>query len=111
MNKYELLRDMIEKGEAEQYFTEDLESTAKNLQAAGLDFSPEELNDLAAAYKASLKEEGELGCDELDMVAGGAIRLPNPFKGIKPWDLFKKGKDNWFNKYLGNLEKITRGGF
>ena len=111
MNKYELLRKMVESGEAERYFADDLETTVQNLQAAGLDFSPEELQALAMAYRASLTEDGELPLEQLDMVAGGAWKLPNPFKGIKLGDLFRKGKDNWFGKYLNNLEKITRGNF
>lgn len=111
MNKYELLQKIAESGEAEQYFTDELESTARNLQAAGLDFSQEELHDLAMAYRASLSEDGELSLENLNLVAGGAWKLPNPFKGIKPADIFKKGKDNWFNKYLGNLANITRGGY
>ena len=111
MNKYELLQNMAEKGEAEQYFTEDLESTAQNLRSAGLDFSLEELQDLAMAYKSSLNEGSELSVDDLEMVSGGAFNLPNPFKGIKLKDIFSKGENNWFNKYLGNLEKITRGGY
>lgn len=110
MNKYEQLKNLIESDEAEKYITENMESTIENLKRIGIEFTMEELQDMIMAYKASLTDNGEVSIDDLDTVSGG-LTIPNPFKGIRPLDLFRKGDRNWFNKYLNNLEKITRGGY
>lgn len=105
MDKYQKLAELIESGNGSEILDDDMDVTIFNLRKAGMDFSRSELEDMVKAYLAS-KQDEELDESSLEAVAGGAI---NPFKGIRLKDIFSKGNNNWFNKYLGNLEKITRG--
>ena len=70
MDKYQELAELLkDPAKANEILSDSMEETQANLKANGLDFSIEELEDLAV--KVTAQDEGELGEDALDDVSGG----------------------------------------
>ena len=73
MDKYQELAVLLsDPAKANEIISKSVEQTQANLKANGLDFSIEELVELAE--KATLQQtQGELNEDDLDEVAGGLV--------------------------------------
>lgn len=75
MDKYQELAELLnDPAKANEIFSDSIEQTQANLKANGLDFSIEELQDLAV--KVNANDQEELGEDALDDVSGG-LALPS----------------------------------
>ena len=72
MNKYEQFAELL-KDPSKNILSDSIEETQANLKANGLDFSIEELEELAA--KVEDQENEELNETALDDVAGGVATL------------------------------------
>ena len=75
MDKYQELAELLnDPAKASEILSDSIEQTQANLKANGLDFSIEELQDLAV--KVNANDQEELSEDALDDVSGG-LALPS----------------------------------
>ena len=99
--KYKALAELLKDEEtAKEVLSESVEETQANLKAKGLDFTVEELLEIA---KAQLPE-GELDENSLDDVNGGGLFGDNPYIRYLLRDKSKDGPfamtfDRWLRYY------------
>ena len=71
MDKYQQFAKLMnEEGKADEILSESVEQTRENLKKYGLDFSVEELQEIAKKAEA-MSQKDELNAEALDDVAGG----------------------------------------
>lgn len=92
ISKFEALLKNEE--EAKRVLVPSVEETRKNLAALGMDFTEEELNEIAAGAIDAIKTNDELAEGDLEAVAGGA-------KANRNSDYYKAGQKA--GKILGNI--------
>lgn len=81
MDKYEALAEILNDEDlSKEVIADSAEETVKNLQARGLDFSVEELKEVASNIDKATKTSGEIDESDLDNVSGGLLRRNNT-----PW--------------------------
>ena len=79
MEKYQALAELFkDEATAKEILSDSVEETQQNLKKYDLDFSAEELEEIAAKVVAQ-EESGELNEDALEDVAGGVAGLATAF--------------------------------
>ena len=76
MDKYQQLAELLkDQDKANAFLSESVEETQKNLEKEGLDFTVDELVEIAEKVEKKENEGDELNEDSLDDVSGGVIGL------------------------------------